>query len=357
MAAGSLALTRELLGWLRSDPAWDALPVGQRAALHWRASLGTLNAHLSRLNVGDGGAATALQAPVLVLGPWRSGTTVMHELLAAASGLTTPRTWQCMNATTFATLADPQRGSAPIARPMDGLSIHAQSPQEDEFALLTLGADSAYRAFWMPHRIGELHTTLEQSHWLQDEHWLSLWESFLAGVLRSTPHARQPLLLKSPNHSFRLQAILRRFPDTRVVWMLRDGAAVVNSNLKMWRAMFLEHGLTEPQPGALDAFIAHALQACAATLDEAAAALASGRFIVVPQSQLRKDGTAVVRAVHARLRLPGPVDETNLQAALARTATGRDERYGDALLPPEVQAAVAAFDAAQGRALSAHPAW
>lgn len=356
MPTASLVLTRELLRWLSNDSAWATLPAGQRASLHWRAGLGSLNAKLARLNAATQDESVAIAAPLLVLGPWRSGTTVMHELLAAATGLATPRTWQCMNATTFTTQRMPQRARAAIARPMDGLSIDAQSPQEDEFALLSLGADSAYRAFWMPHRIGELNPTLEQAHWLQDDRWLGLWEGFLAGVLRSTPQARQPLLLKSPNHSFRLQAILRRFPDAPVVWMLREGTAVAHSNLKMWRAMFAEHGLTPPRPGALEAFIAHALRACAATLDEARPASARGRFLVVQQAQLRQGGAAVVRAVHSRLRLPGRVDEAALQAALVSTAKGREEHY-DADLPLELKTAAATLDAAQARALSEQPAW
>jgi hypothetical protein len=239
---------------------------------------------------------------------------------------------------------------------MDGLPIGAQSPQEDEFALLSLGADSAYRAFWMPHRISQLQHTLEQSHWLQDNRWLELWEGFLSSVLRTTSEARQPLLLKSPNHSFRLQAILRRFPDTSVVWMLREGKAVAHSNLKMWKAMFREHGLTQPLQGELEAFIAHALRACAATLDQARPAIARGRFVLVQQSLLRQHGGQVVRSVHARLGLPGTVNEPALEAALEQTSLGRVEQYcGD--LTSELQSAVSTFNAAQTRALGHQPAW
>ena len=351
MRNGTLSLTRGLLNWLAADPAWAALPMQRRAMLHWQATLGSINAGLARLNAPAAAQTPMLQAPLLVLGPWRSGTTVMHELLAAATGLATPLTWQCMNATTFTTLPERRRGQAVVTRPMDGLTVGAQSPQEDEFALLSLGVDSAYRAFWLPHRINELHATLEQAHWLDNEQWLPVWEQFLAGVLLSTPQAKQPMLLKSPNHSFRLRAILRRFPESAVVWMLRDGAAVVHSNLKMWHAMFLQSGLTAPQPGALEAFIAQALRACADVLDQTLPAMAPGRWVVVPQTRLRADAAAVVRDVHARLQLTGPLNETALHAAMARTAAGREEQYAG-VLQPATQSAVRAFDSAQLRALN-----
>lgn len=356
MRAGSLSLTRPLLQWLQADPAWRSLSVAQRARLHWQARLGSVNHRLAQLNTGPPRPGENLDAPVLVLGPWRSGTTVMHELLAAATGLSTPRTWQCMNAATFTTLPAKRRSLAAAVRPMDGLVIDAMSPQEDEFALLTLGADSAYRAFWMPHRIAEMTATLKQAHWLADDSWLRTWEWFLLGVLRNTPQARQPMLLKSPNHSFRLQAILRRFPAARVVWMVRDGVALANSNLKMWNAMFRQHGLTAPRPGALEAFIAQALYACADTLDQAGPLLTRGRCMVVPQTRLRTDGAAVVREVHARLQLPGLWDEVALRSTLARLASGRQEHDASALAPA-LEAAARQLDAAQGRALSAQQAW
>lgn len=347
MAASTLSLTRSLLGWLRADATWPTLPLRQRAWLQWQAHLGSLNARLATPPAVPGATATPLQAPVLVLGPWRSGTTVMHELLAAATGLTTPRTWQCMNATTFTTLPTGRRAQARTVRPMDGLAVGAQSPQEDEFALLTLGVDSAYRAFWMPHRLHQLHHTLDPAHWLADDRWLRPWEQFLAGVLQGTPQGRQPLLLKSPNHSFRLAAIQRRWPGTRVVWMLRDGAAVAHSNLKMWRAMFQVHGLTAPLPGALEDFIALALRSCAQVLDDARAA---GLWACLPQARLRNDAHAAVREVHARLKLPGLIDGNALDAAVQRVQAGREDHYATDL-PEVLNPAVAMFDAAQQRLL------
>jgi omega-hydroxy-beta-dihydromenaquinone-9 sulfotransferase len=228
--------------------------------------------------------------------------------------------------------------------------VDALSPQEDEFALLTLGVDSAYRAFWMPHRLNELQHTLDPAHWLANDSWLHIWVQFLERVLRSGQQAHQPLLLKSPNHSFRLAAIQRHWPGTRVVWMLRDGTAVAHSNLKMWRSMFQLYGLTPPVPGSLETFIAQALHACAKTLDAAPVVPGNHLWALVSQARLRDDAAAVVHEVQAQLELPGDIDQAALQTAIARTHIGREERYTSAL-PDSMQSAVQVFDAAQHRAL------
>jgi omega-hydroxy-beta-dihydromenaquinone-9 sulfotransferase len=323
-----LATSRPLLQWLREDPSWASLPLALRARLQWQANWGSLNAGLSRALAAQNSEPT-LEDPVLIVGPWRSGTTVMHELLAAALGAATPSTWQCMNACAFELTSRRGRGRA-IARPMDGLEISDESPQEDEFALLALGADSAYRSFWMPHRIGELQYTLDPEYWLADSSWLVAWEAFLRGVLRTSHAQRPPLLLKSPNHTYRLPAIVRRFPGARLVWMARDPATIWHSNRKMWTSMFAAHGLTGARGDALDEFLVRAIDAAAASLRWCMQNIDRARWTVVRQEDLRADPMAQTLSVLASLGLGGATDTRAFDAAVTRTRAGRVDHYAHA---------------------------
>jgi hypothetical protein len=331
----------QLMGWLRQGASWHALPLWMRAQLRWRSTWATINRRLSEARVAE---APPLAPPLFIVGPWRSGTTVMHELLTAATGWPTPQTWQCMNATAFPLLpAPPQRSG--VARPMDGLEISALSPQEDEFALLTLGVDSAYRGFLMPERLPELLHTLDPAHWsARDAEWLPRFESFMAAVLATSGRAGQRLILKSPNHTFRLPALLRRFPDAQVVWMARDPATVLHSNRKMWRAMFAEHRLSGGDAQGLDAFLGHALGRCAQVLD-GLHALPRHRWVAVAQADLAADPRAAVARVVQQLGLD-EAPSGALDAALARTRQGRIESY-DVPVPAGAADGVAALERAQ----------
>ncbi|MCZ8234450.1 MAG: sulfotransferase [Inhella sp.] len=336
----ALAVSQPLLAWLRDDPAWRQLPWSTRAGLAWRARLGSWNAGLSAQLAP---ARSLPEHALFILGPWRSGSTVMHELLHAALGWPTPRTWQCMDPTAFQLQRAPRRDT-PVARPMDGLALGALSPQEDEFALLGLGVDSAYRGFWMPHRLDALHHTLDPAHWQQQADWLSVWGRFVGAI--QGPHPQ--VLLKSPNHSFRWPAFVAALPQAKAVWMLRDGASVFASNRKMWRQMTQLHGLTEVEPAALDRFLAAALRRCAEIL--ASNDLPDNRFATCHQERLRQQPAAEVRRLVEQLQLSDRVDEAALAAAVARTASGRIDAYAPLNdLDADVQAAIQRFDEAQQR--------
>src|SRR5690349_24370902 len=83
-------------------------------------------------------ASANLRDAVVVLGYWRSGTTLLHELLCLDKRYTYPTTHACMNPHHFLfSEASALASGGPTAqRPMDEMEVRASSPQEDEFALL-----------------------------------------------------------------------------------------------------------------------------------------------------------------------------------------------------------------------------
>ena len=337
-----MAISQPLRDWLRQDTVWGRLPWPLRAQLNWRALLGSVNASLSPQPPVTSGAEL-----LFIAGPWRSGTTVMHELITAALGWPTPQTWQCMDPTAFRLRRAPTSVGA-IARPMDGLQLGALSPQEDEFALLGLGVDSAYRAFWMPHRLGTLHHTLDPAYWQGDGKWLDTWQRFIDAV--RGPSAQ--LVLKSPNHSFRMPALLGRYPNSKWVWMLRDGRSVFASNRKMWGQMFAAHGLSAADPDALDRFLALALTRCAELLESVALKLPPSRMAFCQQTDLRLDPESQVHRVLGQLGLEVGSDKHTFADALRATAQGRLDSYPDlGDLPSFCIEAIDRFDAAQQQAL------
>jgi len=186
--------------------------------------------------------------PIFIVGLWRTGSTRLHEFLTATGRFTTPNTWQCFNPASFR-LQPPPTEERRIERPMDASVISSFSPQEDEFAALLLGDPSVYRSFIDPRGFSEYIELLE--NW-RTAALSPRWETFLKAVLLDAP---KPLLLKSPNHTFRLPWLSHRFPKARFIWLHRSFDEIKPSMDKTWRAMAARHGRAPLDETGLAAFI------------------------------------------------------------------------------------------------------
>src|SRR5258706_15240132 len=78
--------------------------------------------------------------PIFIIGHWRSGTTLLHEMLCLDKRHAWPSTYACMNPSHFLITERAAQssgaGQASVKRPMDNMTISLASPQEDEFALV-----------------------------------------------------------------------------------------------------------------------------------------------------------------------------------------------------------------------------
>ena len=95
------------------------------------------------------------QPPVFIIGHWRSGTTYLHELMHLDERFVSPTTYQCF-APHHCLLTEGLMNALgcwliPKQRPMDNMAAGWDRPQEDEFALLTLGAPTPYVRMAFPN--------------------------------------------------------------------------------------------------------------------------------------------------------------------------------------------------------------
>jgi hypothetical protein len=285
-------------------------------------------------------SSTDLRPPVFILGMWRSGTTFLHELLAAHNTLVAPTTWQCLNSSIHLLRPPPSNGQH-VVRPMDSFVVGAESPQEDEFAMLAQGIPSAYLAFFDPRRLPELERWLDPQVWaeLTPERWWVRWRLFLMSV----QHGRSGrLLLKSPNHTFRIRAILANMPQSSFVWVLRDPADVFFSNVKMWRAMIERYSLWDVDPEILDrqlhSFLAAALRCSTDALLYAMNELPPERLAVVRYDDTINRPGEILARIQDRLGMASDqVDQDRLAGVIGRAASFPRTTYSDRRMPDVLQ--------------------
>jgi omega-hydroxy-beta-dihydromenaquinone-9 sulfotransferase len=111
----------------------------------------TAGARIERMRFGRRIEAARVEAPLFILGHYRSGTTHLHNLLALDPQFASPTFFQVLTPHTFLTH---ERFAAPLAdrlivrrRYQDEMALGAGVPSEDEFALCTMTGLSPYMAW------------------------------------------------------------------------------------------------------------------------------------------------------------------------------------------------------------------
>ena len=259
---------------------------------------------------GEAVARTRIaEPPLFVLGHWRTGTTLLHELLILDERFTSPSTLQCLMPCNFLLLEGVMKKYGnfflPDKRPMDNMGFGWDRPQEDEFALALLGAPSPYYDFAFPHRPPLFPGSLDLSGLTASQlrMWKSTFVRFLKGVTYRDP---RPLVLKSPPHTARLPVLLELFPDAKFVHIRRDPYTLFASTVKLWRAMAAKHGLQHPDTSpALDEKVFRDFEVMHARYEEGKKLIPAGRLVEVRYEELVADMPGVVGRVYDGLSLGG----------------------------------------------------
>ena len=150
---------------------WWALLRRHRFAIdlrHWPRALvqtavsasNSVAARIERRRFGRRIEAARVQAPLFILGHYRSGTTHLHNLLALDPQFAAPTFFQVLNPHTFLTT---ERWAAPVAdrlvvrrRYQDEMALGAGVPSEDEFALVHDDRPVALHGLVLPRGRGRL---------------------------------------------------------------------------------------------------------------------------------------------------------------------------------------------------------
>lgn len=243
---------------------------------------------------------------VVVLGYWRSGTTLLHELLCLDQRYTYPTTHACMNPHHFlfseaGVLAS---GGSTTQRPMDEMEVRASSPQEDEFALLSLGARSPYEALLIPAILPEALKLTDPKDLSEQEEkrWREIFLNFLAGV--SVRGAGRPMILKSPTHGARVDTLRELLPDARFLVILRDPVTNFESVVRMWRKMFETYAIgTIPPDDAIREAVLQDRPRFEAKLAATTADLPRNRCATITYESLVANPVGVIEQLYQRLEL------------------------------------------------------
>ncbi|MBM9595188.1 sulfotransferase family protein [Roseitranquillus sediminis] len=334
--ADPLTLVRLLARW--GPPSRrGALPFAIAAA----ASLGRLPLTLAESALGAV-ASGPVQAPIFIIGYPRSGTTHLHNLVAASGRFTTvppvlaALPWEGrVTAPLIRRFIDPY---LPATRIIDAVRLEPDSPTEDEVALANLGPLSYFHAIYFPR---DFRRAYQQGLLLDDTRPSEVaargraLRRFVATMSWRKP---RPLLLKNPAYTAQVDWLLRLFPEARIIHIHRDPRDVFASNRRTLRTVLGELALQRVPEDEIEATILETYPRVMERLMGETRDLPAARFADVAFDALVADPLSELRRIWQRLALPDEVESLDLiKRYLGSVADYRQSRNS---LPPAEAAAI-----------------
>ena len=175
-------------------------------------------------------------APIIIVASPRTGTTMLHNMLAELPGVTAPRLWEMLEPVPFDFELPDQPGHVDPARQATAKSLQLES----ERALPQLAAIHPVNWDWADECLWSLCNSLFSEVYLArvdppryrrlvetgDWSWALAEHRELLQILQWQRNhgAHEPMqwILKAPGHTLRMPALMEVFPDARVLRTHRD---------------------------------------------------------------------------------------------------------------------------------------
>jgi hypothetical protein len=244
--------------------------------------------------------------PIFIVGHYRSGTTLLHNLLALDERLSYPTMFECsaphhclltgrVHPKLFTWLLPPKRV-------MDDMDLGFDLPQEDELALIALGMPSPYWSLAFP---GESAGQRFMALGAVSESEREAWEQTFMGFLRLVSLRRpgRPLVLKSPPHTARIAMLTRIFPRARFLHIVRDPFEVFASTVRLWRRSRAQNALAKWDENAVEREILEGLPEMYRDFDAACSAVPAGQFHQLRYEDLAQNPLGTLSVCYRRIGL------------------------------------------------------
>ncbi len=244
--------------------------------------------------------------PIFIIGHWRSGTTLLHELLILDPRHTYADTYECFAPNHFLIsgwLIRPTIGILlPSRRPIDNMSAGWDRPQEDEFAMCNMGVPSPYLSLIFPNHSPQNQEYFELADVPPEK--LALWKRKLLWFLKCITMRRpKRIVLKSPPHTFRIKVLLEMFPRARFIHIIRDPYVVFPSTVNLWKRLSRDQGAQVPRYEGLEEHVFDTFTRMYEVFERDRHLIDPARFCEVRYDDLVKDPVGQMRTVYEQLSL------------------------------------------------------
>ncbi len=248
------------------------------------------------------------EEPIIIIGNWRTGSTYLHQLLQYDPQRAVPNYFHVHLPDSFLFAG---KFYKPIMRffmgknakrPFDNVSVCADEPQEDEFALLKMCGHSPLVKLLYPdsNQFFLLNYENFELEGKEYDEWKSAMVEFCKKLKIATS---KQIILKNPFHSQRIITIKRLFPRAKFIHIYRNPYNVIPSTINMWNIVGKQNSMV---PGFVPASVKDAVEVFDRTLTYIqihTQDLPQHSFCEIRYEDLEKNPLKEIRNAYAKLNL------------------------------------------------------
>ena len=174
------------------------------------------------------------QPPVFIIGFWRSGTTMLHEMLCLSPRVSYVTTYQTVFPHQLLSHSWWLKRIAgifmPSRRPLDNVTMDLDYPQEEEIAMSNIQPLSFYNYLYFPKNYEKFyHRDLffNNASEKQVTTWKAAYRKLTAKAMINRPG--EVFISKNPSNMARIETLIEMFPGARFIFIFRDPYKVIES--------------------------------------------------------------------------------------------------------------------------------
>ena len=247
-----------------------------------------------------------LKDPVFVLGHWRSGTTLLHNLLCLDKETAFTTTYQTVfpnNLFAFQWLfKGVMRIAMPSHRPVDNVKLDPNYPQEEEFALNNEIPISFYNWWYFPKSTRSIADEYLLDKTASAEAkliWRINFKRFVTRCILNTKGVR--FISKNPPHTARIPELLKLYPNAKFIFIHRNPYEVVHSTNAFYKSILEGIKLQDISDEQLMENILYTNKELIAKYEKDKGLIPKGNLLEITYAELVEDSKPLIEQIYKTL--------------------------------------------------------